>query len=112
LQRALATAAHWTLYALMIAVPLTGWIGTKDVGLFGIKPPSFYGTPVYDLVVTRWLGLDWESWEAIVDFVHKKVLGPYVLPAAVVLHVLAALHHHYIVRDRTLTRMLFGSAPP
>lgn len=90
-----AHAAHGLLYALMLAIPLTGWLAS-----------SAQGVPVV------WFGV----WQ-LPDLMGKDpVLGPrlqdvhrvlnYTLLAAVIAHVGAALHHHFIKKDNVLARML------
>lgn len=44
------------------------------------------------------------------DYENWHIYVAYVLLALVVLHVVAALYHHFIKRDRVLTRMLDGKA--
>ncbi len=93
-QRRSAHAAHLTLYALFFAVPLVGWAYSSSAGfpivLFRVLPlPDF--VPV-----------DRELSEAIKPF-HGWLA--YALAAVVVLHVAAALKHHFVDRDSTLARM-------
>jgi cytochrome b561 len=93
-QRRSAHAAHRALYALFFAVPLVGWAYSSSAGfpivLFGVLPlPDF--VPV-----------DRELSEAIKPF-HGWLA--YALAAVVVLHVAAALKHHFVDRDSTLARM-------
>lgn len=96
--RALARYTHWALYALLIAVPLMGWANASSrgwpVSLFAaipMPPLSPTGSPTGHA-----LG-DW----------HRNFA--WVLLALVALHVSAALFHHFILRDRTLIRMLPSS---
>jgi cytochrome b561 len=93
-QRRSAHAAHRALYVLFFAVPLVGWAYSSSAGfpivLFGVLPlPDF--VPV-----------DRELSEAIKPF-HGWLA--YALAAVVVLHVAAALKHHFVDRDSTLARM-------
>ena len=67
--------------------------------------PPFMATPAYDLIVTQWLGLSWEQFNPAVDFYHK-LIGEWLLWIVVAVHVAAAFYHHFLKRDRTLTRML------
>jgi cytochrome b561 len=66
-------AGHWALYALMLALPLTGLAG--------------------------WYG-------GIVAAIDLHQLTKVALIAVVSLHVLAALYHQYIRKDRLLLRMM------
>jgi cytochrome b561 len=89
-----AKAAHRLLYLLMLAVPLIGvptllYRGRGiDFGLFAIDPvlprtPEMFG-PLTEI--------------------HE--LSAYALLLLAAGHALAALYHHLVLRDRTLTRML------
>ena len=91
--------AHWALYALFFAVPLTGWAYSSMAGfpivLFGVLPlPDF-------------VGADRAASEAF-----KPVHGTlaWMLAAVVLLHVAAALKHHFVDRDGLLNRMRPGRA--
>ena len=112
-ERRAASIVHTTLYVLLIAMPITGWAGGKMnrtyFNLFEV--PSFYNTPLYDLIVTRGLGLTWEQFEAPLDFFHYGLVGPYLLWMLIAAHVGAALFHHFVRRDGTLLRMLPARAP-
>ncbi len=92
-QRA-AALNHGLLYILMFAVPLTGWLMSSAKGFpvvyFGVLPlPDFVGK---DEALGEWL-------------VSVHVTLNYVLAALVVLHVAAALMHHFVERDGVLARM-------
>ncbi|MBI5040488.1 MAG: cytochrome b [Gammaproteobacteria bacterium] len=91
----LAGIAHALLYILLFATMLAGYlISTAD------------GRPieVFDLfaVPATLSGLD--NQEDIAGEIHE--LLAYMLIGLTILHTLAALKHHFIDRDRTLTRML------
>jgi cytochrome b561 len=90
----------------MLLMPLTGYLGTgTDTQFFGLFTiPMFADTAVYDALVTRGLGIDFDSFEAPVDWLHKT-LGEIAVLALVGVHVAAALFHHFIRRDGALTRM-------
>ena len=92
-----SSIAHTMLYLLMLCVPMTGWLMSSAKG-----------------VQTVWLGI-----VPLPDLVAKdKALGHllgnvhmilnYTLLVLVVLHVAAALKHHFIERDDVLLRMLPG----
>ncbi|NOK24093.1 cytochrome b, partial [Corallococcus carmarthensis] len=105
---ALARAAHWGLYGLLIVMPLTGYIGTgapTDFGLFTV--PGFDDTALFRWIGRTW-GVGWEAFEAPIDAVHHFI-GQYVAWAVVLLHVAAALYHHRVRRDGVLERMLPGA---
>lgn len=90
-----AKATHFAFYALMLAMPLTGWIMASA----GKYPLSWFG--LFDwpkLPVTR------ES--PLYGIAHEghELLGWLTL-ALVVLHVGAALRHHFLLKDNVLRRM-------
>ncbi len=94
-QRASAGLSHFLLYAILIVMPLTGWImsSMKNLPLvyLGLVPiPSPFGKN--------------EKWAEILEEVHGT-LGLALL-ILVGIHVLAALYHHFILRDNVLRRML------
>ena len=108
IEHALAHAAHWGLYGLLIVMPLTGYVGTgapTDFGLFTV--PGFNDTALFGWIGRTW-GLSWEAFEAPIDAVHHFI-GQYVAWAVVLLHVAAALYHHRVRRDGVLARMLLGA---
>ena len=91
-------------------MPITGYIGTgvdtEYFLLFDI--PKFESTALYQLVVTDWLGLTFKEFEAPIDFFHKEIMGEYLVWMLILGHVLAALYHHFIRKDRTLVKMTSG----
>jgi cytochrome b561 len=97
-ERLAAHVSHAGLYVLMFATTLVGWglAGTMRAPLqqdiFGIKVPLIYANP--DRAAH-------EMWENT-----HRVLA-YVLLALVVVHVAAALYHHFVKRDAVLKRMVF-----
>ncbi len=96
-QRRAAHAAHWAMYVLFFAVPLSGWAYSSAAGfpvvLFGVLPlPDF-------------VSANRELSEAIKPL-HGNLA--WLLAGVVVLHVAAALKHHFIDRDGLLQRMLPG----
>lgn len=91
-----ARVAHTALYAAMILIPLTGWLAyTEHVRRsMGTRPASWFGLRIPLLPD---FGINWHM---IHNWGGKLVL------AIIVLHVTAALKHHFYDRDDTLTRML------
>src|SRR5690606_4549080 len=93
--RLAAHAAHWLLYVLMLAIPLSGWLMSSAQGFqvvwFGVLP-------LPDLVSKD------AALGSLLQDVH--VVLNYTLLVAVVGHVGAALQHHFIKKDTILTRML------
>jgi len=102
-EKGLAHAVHWLFYALMILIPLSGWVFTSaspkrhPLEFFGLFPlPMFPVTQdkeVSHMVAERHEQLAW------------------LMIALILVHVGAALKHRFIDRDRTLDRMLPGAGP-
>ena len=97
-ERRAARASHLFLYALLVAVPLSGWVIASSSGIpFRI----FWQIPLPQIAATD---------KAIADAaarVHLWLLV--VFGALLVVHVAAALRHHYVKRNDVLRRMLpFG----
>lgn len=105
-----AHAGHMALYAVMIIMPLTGYLGTGVLTefyfLFDI--PKFESTALFSVFVEDGLGLTFKQWEAPLDFVHKTLLGQWLVWILILGHAAAALYHHFVRRDRTLLRMTSG----
>lgn len=90
-------AVHYVLYALLATEAVLGfllrWSGGEAMSFFGIPiPPPF----------AAWSrGAHHQIGE-----LHEKIGWAIVIVA--VGHAAAALYHHYVLRDRVLTRMLPG----
>lgn len=108
--RLMHIAAHWghySLYAIMILCPLTGYMGahidTKFLVYFDVT--RFADTAIFDPLVKNGLGMSFKEFEKPVDFVHKEILGAWIAWALVLGHAAAALYHHFVLKDRTLIKM-------
>ena len=101
---------HYALYAVMILMPLTGYIGTgvntEFFNLFDL--PKFEATSLYQMLVTDWMELSFEEFEEPIDFVHKKIMGKWFVWILILGHVMAAIYHHMVKKDRTLIKMTTG----
>lgn len=93
-QQRAAQAAHLALYLLFFAAPLAGWAYSSAAGF----PVVYFGL----LPLPDWVPRSAEL-AAILKLVHRILT--YSLAALVVLHVLAALKHQWLDRDRLLSRM-------
>jgi cytochrome b561 len=89
-----ASLAHIALYAIMIGMPLAGWLALSAAG----KPIPFFGLELPALIGQN------KALAGQIKEVHEAVgTAGYFLIGA---HAVAALFHHYIQRDNTLLRML------
>ena len=95
LERLAAHLGHWGLYALMLAIPLSGWLMSSAKGF---QTVWFGVLPLPDLLAKD------KALGNLLETVH--VVLNYTLIAVLLGHVGAALKHHFIDRDDVLTRML------
>ena len=90
--------AHYALYLLLAAVPVVGIVTQFARG----ETLSVFG--LYE-IASPW-AKD-RAFARSVTEIHEIAANALVVPAA--LHAVAALVHHWVLRDRTLVRMLPGS---
>lgn len=93
-QALLAKSMHLALYALMIAMPLAGWLLLSAKG----DPIPFFGLHLPALIAAN------ETLADTLKEIHETggTIGYFLIG----LHAAAALFHHYVTRDNTLLRML------
>lgn len=89
-----AKPGHLALYALMIGMPLLGWLSLnaagKQIPFFGLELPALTGA-------NKELAKQLKELHETIGTVGYYLIG---------LHVAAALYHHRIKRDNTMARML------
>ena len=102
-----ARAGHYALYAVMIVQPVLGYIGTSvpTEYFFLFDIPKFEDTALFELLVTNGLGMTFQEFEVPMDFLHKEVMGRWLIWILILGHVSAALYHHFIMKDRTIYKM-------
>lgn len=88
---------HLGLYALMIGLPLLGWLTLSAAG----KPIPFFGLELPALI-----GADKKLAGDLKELHETLAVAGYWL---IGLHAAAALFHQYVRRDGTLQRMLPSS---
>jgi cytochrome b561 len=92
-------AAHYSLYALLVAEAALGfafrWGGGRPMEFFGLGIPPLIGEIARPLRRELREFHEWIGWAIVI---------------IAILHALAALYHHYVLRDRVLKRMLPGTA--
>lgn len=92
---AAARVSHGLLYALLLAMPPVGWLYSSashlTVAWFGLFP------------LPNLIGPDKQLAQALL-LTHESMA--WLLLATVTLHVLAALWHHFLLKDAVLLRML------
>lgn len=91
--RLAASGAHRLLYALMLAVPLSGLFGSVFSGypirFFGMQLPKIAGR--------------WDAAKELLSGVHQ--VSALALVLLIALHVLAFLYHQLVLKDALLQRM-------
>ncbi|WDE01260.1 cytochrome b [Thalassomonas actiniarum] len=107
LEHLAAHAGHYALYAIMIIMPITGYVGTgvNTEYFFLFDIPKFEETPLFVSLVSEGLGLSFKEFEAPIDFIHKEILGAWLVWMLILAHVMAALYHQFVKKDRTLAKM-------
>lgn len=116
-ERLAARVTHWGFYVLTLALPLTGWlyvsagwsvheneplaVPTRWFGLFDV--PHLFGLPHASHEVR-------EETAEVALAAHAALAWTAV--ALAVLHVGAALKHHFVNRDATLAHMVPGLRAP
>ncbi|WP_237056151.1 cytochrome b [Microbulbifer sediminum] len=96
-QKVAARFVHLCFYALMFALPVTGWLMSSAAAIpvyaFGVRLPDLIAQNDYRfqvlLEIHKWLG--------------------YALIGFIAIHAGAALRHHFLSGDNTLTKMLPGT---
>jgi cytochrome b561 len=97
LERAGAALSHALLYLLTIAMPLSGWV---------INSAANFPLKLFWLVPLPAIAVPGKALQESAEDVHLVLF--WLLAAVVMVHVAAALRHHYVKHDDVLTRMLPG----
>jgi len=97
-EKTAANAVHFLLYALMLILPLTGWLLSSNPER--PRPIDWFG--LFQIPVLP----------ATSDIAHNaheahELLG-FLMAGLVLVHIAAALRHHFLLRDGVLARMIPG----
>jgi cytochrome b561 len=96
-QRLSSEAVHWLLYAAVLATTVTGWLFASfrgwSVSLFYLIPLTMLSGE--NAAALRFM----DGWHQAMEWTLLVLIG---------LHVLAALAHIFVYRDRVMRRMLPG----
>ncbi len=90
-----AKAAHLGLYVFMFAMPITGWLMSSAAGF----PVSMFGF----FIMPNLVAPD-KKFAHDMNELHETLA--WILIVLIVLHVIAALLHHFYYKDNILRRML------
>lgn len=94
-QQRVALAAHYSLYLLMLLIPLLGWFASMAYG----GRTHFFGLFEMPVIVAK-------NYDAAVIYRNGHIWLGWLMFALLLLHVCAALWHHFFKRDATLAQML------
>jgi cytochrome b561 len=97
LQQFVAHTTNWTLYALMTVQPFIGWIATS-----AFRAPI----PVFGLFELLPIWPEQREFSERMFAVHALI--GFAIAVLVAAHITAALHHHFVRKDRILVRMIKG----
>ncbi len=96
-QRLSSEAVHWLLYVLVLATTLSGWLFASFRG---------WSISFFYLVPLPMLASDNAAAGRTIDGLHQAM--EWALLVTIGIHVVAALAHIFIYRDRVMQRMLPG----
>lgn len=94
-QLRVSSVVHCTLYLLLFAMPITGWLMHSASGF----PLRWYGSFLVPNLIAR-------SSDSVVFWKQAHEVCAWMLIALILLHIVAALKHHFIDRDGLIARML------
>jgi cytochrome b561 len=94
-ERLLAKAAHWGFYAMMLALPLSGWVAADR----NDRPLAWFGLPVSKFGVDKATG-------SAANELHE-ILG-WAMLALLALHIVGIIKHLVMDRDNLMPRMGVG----
>lgn len=105
-ERTLAHTVHLAFYAILLALPISGWIIVSTSRI--VVPTLLYGViPWPDVPGLAALATTTRNgWHAVAEFIHVNLVT--VIYAVFALHVLGALKHYLIDRDGGIARMVPG----
>ena len=88
-----ARITHWAFYALLIALPIGGWLMVNARGY----RVSFFGRDLPALIGKN------QSLAESIFVLHAS--GALLLAGLIIVHAAAALRHEFLLKDNTLRRM-------
>ena len=94
-QERIASLTHWALYALLFAIPVSGWVLNSAAGF----PLQWFG--LFNLPAIT--GKD-HALHELAEELHELLF--WMLVSLALVHAAAAFYHHLFQHDATLARML------
>ena len=95
-QAFLSRVSHWALYILLIMIGLNGYVSMSNGG-YGVKWFGIFTIPPIPGEPSK------ENMEIGLEYHENLAL---ILSLLILVHVTAALYHHYFRKDNVLKRML------
>lgn len=116
-EKFVAKATHWAFYALMIGLPLTGWLYVSAGWSIHDQAPLPVPTRWFGFFeVPHLFGLNQASLDVREDAAEAALTAhaylAFVAIGLAALHVAAALKHHVFDKDETLAHMVPGLRAP
>jgi cytochrome b561 len=96
-QRSAALFTHWALYILLIVQPIVGWIATS-----AYRAPTLF----FWLFELPPIWREDRPFSEAMFVVHRS-LGIFIA-TLILVHIAAALYHHFALKDGVLKRMVSG----
>ena len=90
---------HFLLYFIVLAMPISGYMGNGSGVNYGI----FQVKPFMETSIANWI---YNTFGIPFDIFHYGIAGPFIIWVLVLLHVIAAIYHHTMLKDNVLKRML------
>ena len=98
-ERSLARVTHVLLYALLLILPVTGWLMVSTSIYRDAIPTVYFGW--FEIPHIAPMSQAAEEWLKVI---HETLA--FTLIGVLVLHIAGALKHHLVLRDDVLRRML------
>lgn len=116
-ERFVSKATHWAFYALMIGLPLSGWLYVSAGWSHENNAPLAVPTYYFGLFrVPALFGLSQAANDVRASAADAAFIAHYVMAysaiALAAMHVAAALKHHFFDRDEVLAHMVPGLRAP
>lgn len=96
-QDSLAKGVHRSLYVLIVAMPLSGWVASSATGI----PSVVFGTVTLPAIAPVS-----ETWQEAGFAIHR-LLG-WLFMTLILVHAFGAIYRSLVLKDGTIARMLRG----
>jgi cytochrome b561 len=108
LQYMAVTTGHYALYAIMIIMPVSGYLSIADYLSSGRGSIRYFLlfdiNSLKDIQIFNLVGFSLKELEKPADLIHS-FLGGWIVWLLIAGHISAALYHHFIKKDKTMYKM-------